>query len=145
MTVDIDACILRLKWIVDYLEELKEIGSYSSEAILNSRSHYRAVERLEEIIIQASLDLSRHLLKEIHQIQSKDNVDVFVQSARVNILSEDLANRLSESAKFRNVLAHLYGKVDPHRVVQYIPNILSDYSHYVSEIQLYLSSIENMS
>lgn len=145
MKVDIDACTLRLKWIVDYLEELKEIGAYGSEVILNSRSHYRGIERLEEIIIQASLDLNRHLLKEVHRIQPKENVDVFIQSARVGLISEELGNRLSESAKFRNVLAHLYGRVDPMKVVQYIPEILNDYSRYVSEIQQYLSSIENVS
>ena len=143
MTVDIDACILRLKWIADYLEELQEIGAYGSEAILNNRSHYRGVERLEEIIIQASLDLNRHLLKEVHQSQPNENVDVFIQSARVGILSNNLGSKLSEVAKFRNVLAHLYGKVDPNKVVQYIPDILTDYAHYMSEVQAYLSSIED--
>lgn len=142
MTVDIDRSKQRAKIITEYLHELDQLNRYSSEEILEYLFKYRAAERLQELIIHASLDLGRHLLKEACQLSPKDNADVFGQMSRVGFISVKLSIRLKESAKFRNVLAHFYDKVEPIRVVAYISDTLRDYPLYVVEIQRYLSELE---
>jgi uncharacterized protein YutE (UPF0331/DUF86 family) len=95
-----------------------------------------------EIIIQASLDINRHLLKEIYQIEPQTNADVFIQSVEVGILSREMGVKLSEAAKLRNVLAHLYDKVDPQKVVVNITPIMRDLPIYISQVNNYLEALE---
>jgi uncharacterized protein YutE (UPF0331/DUF86 family) len=142
MTLDAGSIQTKLRLIADYLDELKTLEVFSLDEILEDMFKYRTAERLLEIIIQASLDINRHLLKEIHQIEPQTNADVFIESIEVGILSEEMGAKLSEAAKLRNVLAHLYDKIDPRKVVVSIAPVLQDFSAYIDQINNYLESPE---
>lgn len=142
MTVDLASVQIRLNSIADYLSELKLLDGFSSDEILGDVYKYRATERLLEIIIQTSLDISRHLLKEIYQLEPKTNSDVFIASISVGILPEELGIKLSKAAKFRNVLAHQYTKIEPQKVIENIQPVLRDYPIYIDLINNYLDSLE---
>jgi uncharacterized protein YutE (UPF0331/DUF86 family) len=71
------------------------------------------------------------------------NADIFVQSIQAGILPETIGLRLAEAAKFRNILAHLYDKIDPRQVVENINPVLQDYQIYINCINDYLESLED--
>jgi uncharacterized protein YutE (UPF0331/DUF86 family) len=81
-------------------------------------------------------------LKEIYQLEPNSNADVFLEAVRVGILPGSIGVKLSEAAKFRNVLAHLYDKIDPQQVVENINPVLQDYPIYIDCINNYLESLE---
>lgn len=142
MTVDLASAQIRLNSIADYLSELKLLDGFSSDEILGDVYKYRATERLLEIIIQASLDISRHLLKEVYQLEPKTNSDVFIASISVGILPKELGVKLSKAAKFRNVLAHQQTKIELQKVIENIQPVLRDYPIYIDLINNYLDSLE---
>ena len=142
MMLDAVSVQTKLRLIADYLDELKTLEVFSLDEILEDLFKYRTAERLLELIIQASLDINRHLLKEIHQLEPQTNADVFLTSIEVGILSEAMGLKLSEAAKLRNVLAHLYDKIDPRKVVVNIARVLQDFPAYIDQINNYLESLE---
>lgn len=142
MIVDSTSVQTKLNLMVDYLSELKIFEGFSREEIVEDLFKYRAAERLLELIIQASLDINRHLLKEIHECEPGTNSDVFLESVTVGILPEEIGVKLSEAAKFRNVLAHLYDKIDPQKVIENIQPVLRDFQSYINYINNYLDSLE---
>jgi uncharacterized protein YutE (UPF0331/DUF86 family) len=142
MTLDAASVQTKLRLIADYLDELKTLEVFSLDQILEDVFRYRTAERLLEIIIQASLDINRHLLKEIHQLEPQTNADVFIVSIEVGIVSDEMGVKLSEAAKLRNVLAHLYDKIEPQQVVVSIAPALQDFSSYIEQINNYLELLE---
>jgi len=143
MTLDFTSVQIKLDLIADYLGELRTLEPFSLDEILEDLFKYRTAERLLEIIIQASLDINRHLLKELYQIEPTTNADIFIQSVQAGILPQEIGLKLSDAAKFRNVLAHLYDKIDPRKVVENINPILQDYRVYINCINDYLESLED--
>lgn len=133
----------RLNLMADYLGELELLQNLSVDEILDDVFKYRAAERLQELIIQTSLDINRHLLTEVHQITPETNADVFLESGRVGLLPQELAKRLVEAGKFRNLLAHQYEKIDARIVVQNIQLTLMDYPIYLDFLNRYLNTLED--
>jgi uncharacterized protein YutE (UPF0331/DUF86 family) len=129
--------------MADYLGELELLQNLSVDEILDDVFKYRAAERLQELIIQTSLDINRHLLTEVHQITPETNADVFLESGRVGLLPQELAKRLVEAGKFRNLLAHQYEKIDARIVVQNIQLTLMDYPIYLDFLNRYLNTLED--
>lgn len=141
MTLNVVSVQTKLRLITDYLNELKTLEEFSLDEIVEDLFKYRTVERLLELIVQASLDINRHLLKEIYQLEPQTNADVFIQSIQVGMLPGEMGLKLSEAAKLRNVLAHLYDEIDPQKVVVCIAPTLEDFPVYIGLINDYLESL----
>lgn len=131
----------RLNLMADYLTELSLLKDLSVDEVCNDIFKYRTAERLQELIIQASIDINRHLLIKIHQISPDTNSAVFIMVGKVGILSQELSERLIEAGKFRNLLAHHYEKIDARMVASNIQLVLGDYKQYMEQINLYLITL----
>lgn len=62
---------------------------------------------------------------------------------KLKVLSDSLAKTLEESASMRNVLAHLYDKLDSRVVYRAIKKTLHDYPIYQEQILTYLETLED--
>ncbi len=142
MSLKVESIQIKLDLIVDYLNELKPLTLLSAQAIIDDYYKYRAVERLEQLIVEVSLDIGRHLLKELYHIDPKENASVFMELARVGIISSNLGASLAKSASFRNILVHLYEKIDARKVIEYIPLFLRDFPTFVTSVNKYLEPWE---
>jgi uncharacterized protein YutE (UPF0331/DUF86 family) len=143
MTFDEDSVRSRIQLIAGYLEEINLLRGMDFEEISNDVFKYRAAERLHELIIQSSIDVSRHCLVELHSTVPTTNADVFIKTVEVGILPLDLAVKLAEASKFRNFLAHQYGRIDPFLVVESIESICVDFQRYLDCLENYLSSLQD--
>ncbi|WP_121971065.1 DUF86 domain-containing protein [Leptolyngbya sp. BC1307] len=143
MTFDENSVRSRIQLIAGYLAEMNLLRGMDSEEIFNDVFKYRAVERLHELIIQASIDVNRHCLGELYGIAPTTNADVFVQAAKVGILPPDLAIKLAEASKFRNFLAHQYERIDPFVVIENIESICIDFQRYLDCLENYVSSLQD--
>ncbi len=96
-----------------YLAELSEYGSITLEDYRTLRERQLAIERLIQLIVQTGIDINYHILKCL-DIESPNNArDALFQIVELGILEEHLAVQLAESIKLRNLLVHLYKKIDP--------------------------------
>jgi uncharacterized protein YutE (UPF0331/DUF86 family) len=147
---DFDTNIISKK--VDVIRKrLKRLQKYRQLTVQDYLSNDDAqdiIERNLEILIQAAVDINKSLLKRGSRLRAEElrtlrNSESFISLAENNILNESLANELSESGKFRNILAHLYDEVVPEKVVFALQKALECYPDYLYEIQLYLDSLEN--
>ena len=141
MTLDENSVRLRIQLIASYLAEMNLLRAIDAEDILNDVFKYRATERLQELTIQASIDISRYLLNELHNARPSTNAGVFIEAARASILPSDLAKRLAEASKLKNFLAHQYEKIDPLIVIESIESICIDFQQYLDCLNNYLTSL----
>ncbi|PSB20221.1 DUF86 domain-containing protein [Phormidesmis priestleyi ULC007] len=120
----------KLKSLVKNLNALKHFENVTLEDYLNNYQMQLAVERSLELIIQASLDINRYLLKRIRKVNPKENAEVFLAAGQYGLLTPELGLVLSEFGKFRNVLVHLYEDINPNEVFSTIRETLEIYPTY---------------
>jgi len=80
-------------------------------------------EKREEIIKIAS----KHGAYNVRVFGSVARGETFIKLAQLQILDDDLALRLKESGKMRNLLVHLYEIIEPPFVSSAIKETLRDY------------------
>jgi len=92
-------------------------------------------ERCLELSAQICIDLGLQALAE-HSAPTPENyAEVFKTLGREGLIDEDLANRLANAAKQRNVLVHLYLDVDDKKVFDSLSHLddLRQFAVFVEE------------
>ena len=141
--IDIDRVLERLNFMTKRLNRLKSLEFVSLETYLDDLDSQLIAERILELIIQAAIDINNHIIKQGLKLEAVGPKESFLILRECQILSEELAQQLSKSAIFRNILAHEYLDIDDNIVFNLIPKALKQYPLYVLQIQQYLNSLEN--
>jgi uncharacterized protein YutE (UPF0331/DUF86 family) len=125
------------------LTRLSVHQSLTFAGYLQDEDRQATIERYLEIIIQAAIDINKMLLahRGIDLAELK-NSETFTIAGELGILSTELATRLSLSAGFRNVLAHLYDDIIPEMAYQALQRAVVDYPRYIQQIETYLNALE---
>ncbi|MBL7191971.1 DUF86 domain-containing protein [bacterium] len=118
----------KLLQLITYYDDLK---IYKKESFEEYHPHRYSVERLIQLFIDTSVDLLAHILKESKRISVKTYALTFITAGNENIISAGLANNLSEIAKIRNELVHLYGNVDPKQIYNKFDFFLQNFSDFI--------------
>ncbi len=93
------------------------------------------VERLLSLLVEISNDLLCHLFL-FHKIQVPATYyDVFSKAGEIEWLPAELAQRLQQAGKMRNILIHAYGRIDPVIVRRSIPDALEDFRNFAKKIK----------
>lgn len=84
--------------------------------------------------IEAALNICYHVAASEEGRVPEDYADCFEILAEAGYIEEDLARRLSNMARFRNKLVHLYGEIDYGQVYDIICNDLKDLEEFSQTI-----------
>ncbi|MFH1711490.1 MAG: DUF86 domain-containing protein [Nanoarchaeota archaeon] len=121
--------------IEKYLEELVNDVPESFEEYLNSSTIKAACERHAEKIISAIFDLAFLFARHKEFETPRDEAGIFNVLASRNIITSELAERLSDAKGMRNVLAHEYGEVDDSIVFHAISEeLIKDTEEFIKNI-----------
>ncbi|MCD6408339.1 DUF86 domain-containing protein, partial [bacterium] len=80
------------------------------------------------------IDISNHIIARRKGRAPLDYADTFNVLLEMGIICEKLAEKLKKMAKFRNLLVHLYWKVDNKRVFRIIKENLEDIKEFLNII-----------
>ena len=142
MSCDKNRVLLRVNFIIQQLSYLKEYEFISFENYQNNFEKKATIERTLELMIQAAIDINRHLITKKLRLPFPETAkQSFLQLQQENILTEALAKQLAKSAGLRNILAHEYLELDDTIIYQSIPLALSQYPLYIKQIITYLDSL----
>jgi uncharacterized protein YutE (UPF0331/DUF86 family) len=114
--VDGERAAARLRRLEKLVEDLEEIRKEGEEAYLADTRLRMAAERQLELTIQICVDIGTQLVMERSVRAPESYADVFKVMAEADLLPADLADRLGEAARQRNLLVHLYLEIDDHAV-----------------------------
>lgn len=145
---DLNVITGKLTYINSRLNRLAKFSEITLEDYQENLDYQAIVERNLKNLIQAAADTNRYLLEkqldlssiELDQITNKES---FLLSAQAGILAKSLAEKLSESGDFWDVLAYQYDKVLPEKAIKEVGNTLRYYPSYSTAIQSYLDTIED--
>lgn len=114
--VDSEAASARLERLRELIERLKGVHEQGKDAYLADERLRLMTERCLELAAQICIDLGLQVLAEKSSPTPESYADVFRTLGKEGLIEMDLAGRLAEAAKQRNLLVHLYLDIDDGKV-----------------------------
>ncbi len=125
----------RLNHIKEGVKNLKEFLKMPKKDFLKDKKLISAVKY--EIIktFEAISSICSHILVKKFGIKPSFYAECFEILKKNKILEEKLADNLSKMAKFRNLIIHMYQKVDDEKVYEIIKNGIRDIEDFIKVIE----------
>ncbi len=125
----------KISEIGGYLTEIEEKAPDNLENYLKSRDAQLICERLFEITIEAIIDLVFVFINEKKMNMPEDDESALDLLTEKNIISLNLAKKLREARRMRNIVAHKYGRIDSSLVFNAIreelPRDIREFLHCI--------------
>ena len=137
--IDVDLVKRRLAEIKQQLSELENIVKLGLEKFL-SDSYIRDAAKYKLIVaIEAAISVCNHILVRVVKEIPSSYSDCFMILGKHRIISQDLAEKLADMARFRNMLVHIYWKIDDKKVYEIMKKDISDLKEFIKEVKNYVS------
>ena len=120
------------------LRKLRSLSKLSEDEFL---SHYEKIDTSKYnfiVAIEAIIDICNRIISKRKLGYPQDYSDVIKLMSQEGVLEGDLVGRLVEMVKFRNMLVHLYWKIENDRLYQYLRENLGDFEAFKEAIRKYL-------
>lgn len=114
--VDVDRVEVRLQRLEELIERLDDVRQEGEAAYLADPRQRAATERWLQLAIQICIDLGTQLVSEQSARPPSDYADVFAILGEKGDINKDLALRLGNAARQRNLIVHLYMEIDDRAV-----------------------------
>lgn len=102
----------KINEIEKHLDELAEIKPDNIEEYIKDLKTKAACERYAEVIIEAIIDLAFLIIKDKKLPSPESDLHAFDILSQNKIIANELAVKLQDAKRMRNILAHEYGEVD---------------------------------
>jgi len=113
------------------LNILKEFQKEEKEKIVGDLKTLGSVKYYFIVVMEGCIDICNHLLSREHWGVPESYVNGFVLLGDKKIIPAELAQEMINMAKFRNLLIHLYWKVDDERLYQILQSRLKDLDLFI--------------
>ena len=120
--------------------QLQEFGKHDARAFLADANTVNSAKYLLIVAAEAALDICNHLAAKRGGRSPEDYADCMAILGELGVLEKDLTVRMGKMARFRNLIVHLYWKVDDREVFRVIRENLQDFDLYLHAVGRYLKS-----
>ncbi|RLI60838.1 MAG: DUF86 domain-containing protein [Candidatus Thorarchaeota archaeon] len=128
----VDARLVEIKRLLGEIERTTDLGvdTFLVDADVRDATKYRLL-----VAIEAAISVCNHIVtREMDEIPATYS-ECFALLGRHGVVPEDLAERLAQMARFRNVLIHRYWKVDDRRVYEFKARNIQDLYQFVEKVR----------
>ena len=116
------------------LQKLQQYTALPDEEFFADERNLYTVEHLLLIAIEAAATLCNHILAKTAKRAPVSYGECFGGLQLVHDLDDQLAAKLIQMARFRNLLVHRYWDVDPLKVLMYARHSSGDFEAYLKVI-----------
>ena len=120
--------------------QLRELSSVPEADFLADFKAVNSAKYLLVVACEASIDICNHLAAMRGGRAPQDYSDCFRVLEEIEVLDRNLADRLSRMAKLRNLLVHMYWRIDNARIYRVIREDLEDYDAYLAAVGRFLTT-----
>ena len=127
--------ILRKLTLLD--QKKKELETYDIQSLADFQSKgymQKAVEKILQEMIEICIDIAKHIISDKGLRLPEDARDSFNVLTENKVLKHQTTETMKGMVGFRNLVIHLYEKIDLKIVYGIYKNRLSDFDLFASEI-----------
>lgn len=123
----------KLEFISGNVRRMRDLGNMNVESLRKDFFLKSGIERTLQTSIEAMIDVANRII-------SLDNRPAVSESYQSLTQLEDLkyiasADRYRDMVRFRNLIVHRYESIDPEILVGILERHLTDFDHFVKEIE----------
>lgn len=118
----------------NYLHKLERLSKKSKSEFLANDDKIGSAKYYLIVSIESIIDVAHHIIADYRLRRPEDYSDSIKVLEEASYLPSELSNKLQQMVKFRNLLVHMYAKVDDEKVYQYLENNLVDFSDFAKAI-----------
>jgi uncharacterized protein YutE (UPF0331/DUF86 family) len=126
MSLNQELILTRCREIEESLDRLNEIRKKPREAFLIDRDLQDIASYRLLVAIEAALGLCYHVSAKRLKKVPEEYAECFSMLAGAGIIAVELSERLQKTARFRNLLVHMYWKIDYGVVYEILHGSLDD-------------------
>ncbi len=115
------------------LERLLEFSDFTFDEMANDYIKYAALKNIFMEIIGRGIDINEHIIAKLgvyENLSPRDYKETFLLMAKLNILPDDFAGKIADSAGFRNAIVHNYDYLDKRVIYKTVGEAIGQYSEY---------------
>jgi len=128
----------KLRFLREYLTDLKEYESISLTDYQTNKKDQRFVERTLHLACECCLDITAHIISRKGFREPKDNKDFFGVLFENNIISVPVREAMVKMAKFRNIVVHDYARIEPGIIIGILKKDIGDFKQFAREVINYI-------
>lgn len=137
--VDRDRVVELLREVSADLADLKEKAQMDREQLLASRDAQAVVERRLQTAVEGCLNVGNHVIARKRLGVPRDYAEVFHILGQAGVLSLQVAEAMADLARLRNLLVHLYSRVDHARLHESLPQRIRTLESFVEDVSRWLT------
>jgi len=134
MAVDKDRIVSLIGEIEKSLTILDDYRSLQKKELVTDLKALGSIKYYLMVAIEACIDISNHIIAKERYGVPKTYADCFSILQERKIISKQLANKLINMAKFRNLLVHLYWNVNDEKIYEILQSELEDFDEFIRQI-----------
>jgi uncharacterized protein YutE (UPF0331/DUF86 family) len=128
-------------YVRDAVRQLQETTAGATlEEFLADRRTVNSAKYLLIVATEATLDICNHLSARRGGRSPVDYADCIRVLQEIGVIGGDLRGRLTRMARFRNLLVHLYWRVDDAEVYRVMREDLGDLEEYLRAVGQYVKA-----
>ena len=139
MNINREKILYHLRLLEKDLTQLKEKAKLTKKEYLADSDAQIVVERRFQRAIESCLNIGNHLISRLGLKLAEDYASVFAILAEANIISSQVAERMVDMARFRNLLVHLYWSIDHERVYHQMGERMATLESFLQEIHKFIT------
>jgi uncharacterized protein YutE (UPF0331/DUF86 family) len=120
--------------IANAQRRLRELGRLPEAEFLADFRNTESAKYLLIVATEAAIDVCNHIVARQGGRAPQDYADCFTILADLQVIEPNLTARLRQMARFRNLVVHLYWKVDDRRVYEIIAKNLDDLDTFRQQV-----------
>jgi len=120
------------------LRFLEEIKNLSPDQFVESYRDIQAAKYSLLEIMEACVDIANYIISVKGFRRAEEYSEMFKVLKEEGVIAKELATKLEDMARFRNLLVHRYGEADNRRVLEIITHNLKDIEEFEREIEKFI-------
>lgn len=142
-----DKLLSQIRLLYKYIEILEKISNTSFDEYEKDDILKGAIERYLQVAIETCLNIGSRIIS-LEQFKNNINLpetyaDIFRILSEINVIDKDFAKNLSNMAKFRNRLVHMYWEIDDRLIYDIVKNNLVDLKKFIEMVIKYIDNKNN--
>lgn len=126
MSLNQELILTRCREIEESLDRLKEIAKHPREVFLIDRDMQDIASYRLLVAIEAALSLCYHVSAKRLKKVPEEYAECFSILENAAIITPELSKQMQKTARFRNLLIHMYWKIDYDAVYDIIQHDMND-------------------
>ena len=121
------------------LKKLEKIKDLKENYFLSNSEKIDSAKYNLIVVTEGVIDIGNHIIAKEKARVPADYAETFDILVEIGLIPENLGENLKKMAKFRNLLVHLYWKIDDRKIYQIIKENLVDIKNFLKILLSYLN------